>query len=66
MREPGGERGVALAMSLLAALFAARVLALMHNNLINRDYDGSFKPDLAEMRRIQATIRGCSTCRSII
>jgi peptide/nickel transport system substrate-binding protein len=30
------------------ALFAARVIGLMHNNLINRDYDGSFKPDLAE------------------
>jgi peptide/nickel transport system substrate-binding protein len=30
------------------ALFAARVIALLHNNLINRDYDGSFKPDLAE------------------
>jgi ABC-type transport system substrate-binding protein len=30
------------------ALLAARVLALMHDNLINRDYDGSFKPALAE------------------
>ena len=30
------------------ALFAARALALMHNNLINRDYDGSFKPALAD------------------
>ena len=26
----------------------------------------TFKPDLAEMRRIQVTIRGCSNCRSII
>jgi hypothetical protein len=26
----------------------------------------TFKPDLAEMRRIQGTIRGCSNCRSII
>jgi len=26
----------------------------------------TFKPDLAEMRRIQATIRGCSNCRSTI
>ncbi len=30
------------------ALLAARVLALIHDNLINRDYDGSFKPALAE------------------
>jgi ABC-type transport system substrate-binding protein len=30
------------------ALLAARVLGLMHDNLINRDYDGSFKPALAE------------------
>ena len=30
------------------ALFAARVIALIHDNLINRDYDGSFKPALAE------------------
>ena len=26
----------------------------------------TFKPDLAEMRRIQGTIRECSKCRSII
>jgi hypothetical protein len=26
----------------------------------------TFKPDRAEMRRIQATIRECSNCRSII
>ena len=30
------------------ALLASRVLALIHDNLINRDYDGSFKPALAE------------------
>lgn len=30
------------------ALLASRVLALLHDNLINRDYDGSFKPALAE------------------
>jgi peptide/nickel transport system substrate-binding protein len=30
------------------ALLASRVLALIHDNLINRDYDGSFKPGLAE------------------
>jgi len=30
------------------ALRAARVLALLHDNLVNRDYDGSFKPGLAE------------------
>lgn len=30
------------------ALFAARVIALIHDNLINRDFDGSFKPGLAE------------------
>ena len=30
------------------ALLAARVLALIHDNLINRDYDGSFKPGLAD------------------
>lgn len=30
------------------ALLAARVLALLHDNLICRDYDGSFKPGLAE------------------
>ena len=30
------------------ALLAARVLALIHDNLINRDYDGTFKPGLAE------------------
>ncbi len=30
------------------ALLASRVLALMHDNLITRDYDGSFKPELAE------------------
>jgi hypothetical protein len=26
----------------------------------------TFKPDRAEMRRVQATIRGCSNCRSTI
>lgn len=30
------------------ALLASRVLALIHDNLIVRDFDGSFKPDLAE------------------
>ena len=30
------------------ALRAARYLALLHDNLINRDFDGSFKPALAE------------------
>lgn len=30
------------------ALRSARVLALLHDNLINRDYDGSFKPGLAD------------------
>jgi peptide/nickel transport system substrate-binding protein len=30
------------------ALLASRVIALIHDNLINRDYDGSFKPALAE------------------
>jgi peptide/nickel transport system substrate-binding protein len=30
------------------ALRAARYLALLHDNLINRDFDGSFKPNLAE------------------
>src|SRR5258708_19938067 len=30
------------------ALLAARVLALIHDTLINRDFDGSFKPGLAE------------------
>lgn len=30
------------------ALRSARVLALLHDNLITRDYDGSFKPGLAE------------------
>jgi peptide/nickel transport system substrate-binding protein len=30
------------------ALLATRVLALIHDSLINRDYDGSFKPGLAE------------------
>jgi peptide/nickel transport system substrate-binding protein len=30
------------------ALLAARVIALMHDNLVNRDYDGSIKPGLAE------------------
>ncbi len=36
------------------ALLAARVLALIHDNLINRDYDGSFKPALAEKWDISA------------
>ena len=30
------------------ALRAARYLAMMHDNLLNRDFDGSFKPALAE------------------
>lgn len=30
------------------ALLAARVIALMHDNLVTRDYDGSIKPGLAE------------------
>ncbi len=30
------------------ALLAARVLALIHDNLVDQDYDGSFKPALAE------------------
>lgn len=30
------------------ALRASRYLALLHDNLINRDFDGSFKPGLAE------------------
>lgn len=30
------------------ALLASRVLALMHDNLVTRDYDGSIKPGLAE------------------
>jgi len=30
------------------ALLASRVIALINENLINRDYDGSFKPALAE------------------
>ncbi len=30
------------------ALFATRVFALVYDNLIDRDYDGSFKPALAE------------------
>jgi peptide/nickel transport system substrate-binding protein len=30
------------------ALLAARAIALINENLINRDYDGSFKPALAE------------------
>ena len=30
------------------ALRASRYLALLHDNLINRDFDGSFKPALAE------------------
>lgn len=30
------------------ALLATRVMALVYDNLINRDYDGSFKPGLAE------------------
>ena len=30
------------------ALLAARVLALMHDNLVTRDYDGSFKAGLAD------------------
>jgi peptide/nickel transport system substrate-binding protein len=30
------------------ALLASRVLALMHDSLITRDYDGSFKPGLAD------------------
>src|SRR5438105_5226406 len=30
------------------ALLASRVLALIHDNLVNRDYDGTFKPGLAE------------------
>jgi peptide/nickel transport system substrate-binding protein len=36
------------------ALLASRVLALIHDNLINRDYDGSFKPALAEQWDISA------------
>jgi len=30
------------------ALRASRYLAMMHDNLLNRDFDGSFKPALAE------------------
>ena len=30
------------------ALLASRVLGLIHNNLLVRDFDGSFKPELAE------------------
>ncbi len=30
------------------ALRASRYLAMMHDNLLNRDFDGSFKPGLAE------------------
>ena len=30
------------------ALLAARVLALIHDNLVDQDYDGSFKPALSE------------------
>ena len=36
------------------ALLAARVLALIHDNLINRDFDGSFKPALAEKWDVSA------------
>src|SRR5207302_4064214 len=51
----GGTLGVAfnpdpetLDPHITTALLASRVLALIHDNLINRDYDGSFKPALAE------------------
>src|SRR5207302_8491091 len=37
-----------LAPHIATALLASRVLALIHDNLVNRDYDGSFKPGLAE------------------
>ena len=34
---------------------------------VGRGHSGAYvKPDLAEMRRIQATIRECSNCRSTI
>jgi peptide/nickel transport system substrate-binding protein len=36
------------------ALRASRYLALMHDNLINRDFDGSFKPNLAESYTVSA------------
>jgi peptide/nickel transport system substrate-binding protein len=36
------------------ALLAARVLALIHDNLINRDFDGTFKPALAEKWDVSA------------
>lgn len=54
-----GKKGGALVMAASAdaetldphittALRATRYLALLHDNLINRDYDGSFKPNLAD------------------
>ena len=36
------------------ALRAARVLGLLHDNLVNRDYDGSFKPGLADKWDVSA------------
>ncbi len=56
---PAGKKGGALVIAASAdaetldphittALRATRYFALLHDNLINRDFDGSFKPNLAE------------------
>src|SRR5690606_9144595 len=53
--QPGGTLVIAfdadpesLDPHITTALLASRVLAFQHDNLINRDYDGTYVPELAE------------------